>query len=150
MRSHRDHRARGVRTLLLDRRGLRLGAALFTIAALLLPGVFALTGAQPDWILGIEAAELNHHGAAANHREHGAADSEEIYSNIPGSPDHPAGHNCNPCQVLKYVASYLPQLPFFLPAGTPGPFLSVEEGVAQREGHIASLPPSRAPPQPPV
>jgi hypothetical protein len=125
---------------------LRRAVALVTIAALLLPAAFAPT-ADPEWMLGIAAASDQHVGPPVHEHPHGGADHGKDYSDIPGSPGHPADHNCNPCQVLKYLASYLPQLPLLLPASAPSALPPVVRREAQRAGHVAFLPPSRAPPQ---
>ncbi len=129
---------------------LRAAIARAMVATLLLPAAFGLGGADPEWMLGIDAAgdESARH-AALDHR-HESADDGKDYSIVPCSPGHPADHNCNPCQVLKYLASYLPQLPLLLPAGAPSAFPPLVRREAQRAGHVASLPPSRAPPKPAV
>src|SRR5712691_4878286 len=126
---------------------LRAAIARVVIAALLLPAAFGLGGADPEWLLGIDAAGDESARQAAHDLRHGEADHGKDYSDIPVSPGHPADHNCNPCQVLKYQASYLPQLPLLLPASAPSVFLPPVRREAQRAGHVASLPPSRAPPQ---
>ncbi|HEX4797705.1 MAG TPA: hypothetical protein VFV04_00310 [Burkholderiales bacterium] len=126
---------------------LRAAIARVVIVALLLPAAFGLSGAGPEWMLGINVAGYESARHAAHDHHDGSADRGKDYSNIPGSPGHPADHNCNPCQVLKYLASYLPQLPLFLPASAPNAVPLIERGAPQRAGHIASLPPSRAPPQ---
>jgi hypothetical protein len=126
------------------RRRLRSVVARTVIFALLLPAIFSLGAPDPDWFLGLAPAD----GEAAAHagHHHGVADGEKDYSEIPGSPGHPPDHNCNPCQVLKYLASYLPQLPLALPASAPSAFPPIVREEAQRAGHSACLPPSRAPP----
>ncbi len=132
---------------MLDLLRLRAAVALIAMAALLLPAAFALSGADPEWMLGIDAAGDEWNGDAAHDHRHGEVDHGKDYSNIPGSPGHPANHNCNPCQVLKYLASYLPQLPLLLPASAPDIGPAIVRYKAQCAGHIASLPASRAPPQ---
>ena len=108
------------------------------LVALLLPGVFSLTSPDPKWLLGIDDG----HPAAHHH----AAGSEHDHSAIPGSPGHPADHDCAPCQVLKYLAVGLTRPPLALPGAAPRNFPAAPRVVAQRSGHFASLPPSRAPP----
>lgn len=141
------HKARVVWNPIPDPLRLRAAVALITMAALLLPAAFALTGADPEWMLGIDATGNEADSHAAHDHRNGEADRGKDYSNIPGSPDHPADHNCNPCQVLKYLASYLPHLPHFFPASAPNAVPLIERGEPQRAGYIAFLPPSRAPPQ---
>jgi hypothetical protein len=115
------------------------------VFALILPTAFSLTAPDPHWLLGIEPATQP--AGVAHAHPAGTPAHEHRASPIPGSPDHPADHNCSPCQVLKYLASYLPQLPFVLPARAPVAFPPVERDAAQRAGLLASLPPSRAPPR---
>jgi len=108
--------------------------------------VFGLTGADPQWMLGIAPAGDQRNAHVAHHR-HAETDYGKDYSDIPGSPGHPANHNCNPCQVLKYLTSYLPHFPLPLPASAPNAVPLIERGETQCAGHIAFLPSSRAPPQ---
>src|SRR4051812_37419778 len=96
------------------RRSARAFVARVLVAALLLPAAFSLSSPDPHWFLGV--------GSATEHHQHPEGTSEHDHSEIPGSPGHPAGHDCSPCQVLKYLAIYLPQLPFFLPAAAPAVF----------------------------
>jgi hypothetical protein len=123
--------------------------ALIAILAMLLPGVFALTGADPDWMLGIEAADHGGgHSAEPVHDPHAAAHSHggQDYSQIPGSRDHPADHDCGQCQILKFLLSYLPALPLLLPAPASRPIRLEARIEAQVRALPAPLPPSRAPP----
>jgi hypothetical protein len=69
-------------------------------------------------------------------------------SEIPGSPTHPADHDCFQCQVLKHwsrcapSAIALPQVAALRGSAVqPASFME-----AQRTASIASLPPARAPP----
>ena len=107
------------------------------LLALLLPGVFALTSPDPQWLLGVERGPAAHHHADGTAHRHSA---------IPGSAGHPADHECAPCQVLKYLAVGLSRPPLALPGDDPAPFPRALRASAQRTGHLASLPPSRAPP----
>jgi hypothetical protein len=125
---------------------LRSVVARVMIAALVLPTIFPLTGADPEWVLGVNLTSRESGERAAAHH-HEAADPGKDYSDIPGAPGHPADHNCQPCQVLKSLVSYLPQLPFSLPSSAPRAVPSSDRAEPQCAGHIASLPPSRAPPQ---
>jgi len=138
-----DHRIRAAKHL---RRLVRprSAVALTIVVSLLLPGVFSLTAPDLAWLLGTAPKSGE---TAGRHHDHGAAGHEKDYSDIPGSPGHPADHNCNPCQVLKYQASYLPQFPLLLPERAPSVFPPPVQREAQRAGHVAFLPPSRAPPQ---
>lgn len=113
-----------------DRRSARSFVARALLVALLLPTAFSLTSSDPRWFLGIETETAEH--------DHSA---------IPGSAGHPADHDCAPCQALKYLALCLPQPKLVLPAAAPANFPPVARDQAQRAGHFASLPPSRAPPQ---
>ena len=89
----------------------------------------------------IEASSAAHEHASAH--DH-AADA----SDIPGSPTHPADHDCFQCQVLKHLSrcAVAPLDPpaVNLPAGDSVQPLVV--GETQFVGHIAALPPVRAPP----
>lgn len=123
--------------------GARSLVARVLVLALLLPTGYSLTAPDPHWFLGLgteaeQPAVPHHHPEGTPEHEHSA---------IPGSPGHPADHDCSPCQVLKYLAIYLPQLPFLLPAAAPVAFSRIARDQAQRAGHFASLPPSRAPPR---
>jgi len=69
-------------------------------------------------------------------------------SDIPGSPTHPADHDCFPCQVLNHLARCVPSVldpPTILwQAGCPvQPSAQLESQFA---GHIAALLPARGPP----
>jgi len=69
-------------------------------------------------------------------------------SDIPGSPTHPADHDCFQCQVLKHLSRCVLAQPVaaevMLPAGCPvRPELRVE---SQHARDVALVPPVRAPP----
>jgi hypothetical protein len=69
-------------------------------------------------------------------------------SDIPGSPTHPADHDCFQCQVLKHLSRCVPAQPVaaevMLPAGCPvRPEVWVE---SQHARDVALVPPVRAPP----
>jgi hypothetical protein len=69
-------------------------------------------------------------------------------SDIPGSPTHPADHDCFQCQVLKHLARCA-VAPLDLPAiGLPSgdAVQPCVVGETQFVGHVAALPPVRAPP----
>jgi hypothetical protein len=116
---------------------LRVVVARVLLVALLLPGVFALTSPDPQWLLGVERSPAGHHHADGTAHEHSA---------IPGSAGHPANHECAPCQVLKVLAIGLARPPLALPGAAPRNFSRAPRVAAQRSGLLASLPPSRAPP----
>jgi hypothetical protein len=123
------------------RRSARSFMARALLVALLLPTAFSITSPDPRWLLGI-GAETRH--APQRHPE---GKPGRDHSAIPGSPDHPADHDCAPCQALKYLALCLPQPGLPLPADAPADFPPAARDEAQRAGHFASLPPSRAPPR---
>jgi hypothetical protein len=95
--------------------------------------------------------------AVAHEREDSAAGlsspthgHERDASEIPGSPTHPADHDCFQCQVLKHLSRCalplldLPTVP--LQAGCAvQPGSKVESQLTAR---VASLPPARGPPLP--
>jgi hypothetical protein len=131
-----------MKTVWTGRARVRRFVARVLIVALLLPTAFSLGSPDPHWLLGIESAPER----SAHHHPAGTPGHEHDGSNIPGSAGHPSDHNCNPCQVLKYLAIYLPQLPLSLPDSAPAALPRIARDQAQRAGHLASLPPSRAPP----
>src|SRR5438105_14304331 len=108
-----------MRRLWTGRPRMRQFVARVLIVALLLPTTFALTAPDPHWFLGFETEA---EPAVPHRHPEGTPGHEHVPSAIPGSPDHPADHNCSPCQVLKYLAIYLPQLPFLLPDAAPAAF----------------------------
>jgi hypothetical protein len=69
-------------------------------------------------------------------------------SDIPGSPTHPADHDCVQCQVLKHLARCVLAQPVavevMLPAGCPVRPNARAESQHARE--VALVPPVRAPP----
>jgi hypothetical protein len=80
--------------------------------------------------------------SSATDEHHGDA------SDIPGSPTHPADHDCFQCQVLKHLARcVVPQLdPPAIPL-QPGCAVQPDgQFESQWPGHIAALPPARGPP----
>lgn len=87
-------------------------------------------------------AESDANPLSALHHQHGET------SDIPGSPTHPADHDCFPCQMLKHLSRCaLPQL--------DPPAIPLQSGCAvephgqlepQWAGHVAALPPARGPP----
>jgi hypothetical protein len=100
--------------------------------------------------------DLGAHGhVVAHEREDSAAGSSSTAhdhdaSEIPGSPTHPADHDCFQCQVLKHLSRCVlplldvPTVP--LQAGCAvQPGSKVESQLTTR---IASIPPARGPPLP--
>jgi hypothetical protein len=69
-------------------------------------------------------------------------------SGVPGSPTHPADHDCFQCQVLKHLARCVLAQPvapeIVLPAGCP--VRPEARAESQRARDLAFLPPVRAPP----
>jgi hypothetical protein len=106
------------------------------------------------WV-GVDLAAPGH--AAAHELEDSAAgasssthDHERDASEIPGSPTHPADHDCFQCQVLKHLSRcVLPLLDL--------PAVPLQSGCAVRPdsqvesqftARVAWLPPARGPPLP--
>lgn len=120
--------------------------AWFAVVVLLFPLFASLGSTHPERILGVALDGHGADGRAAGH--HDSTDHGEPYSEIPGAPGHPVDHGCQPCQVLKYLASYLPRPYLTLPPPrlrhAPRP---VEPEETQYWGPVASLPPCRGPPQ---
>ena len=79
--------------------------------------------------------------SAAHHEHHDASD-------IPGSPTHPADHDCFQCQVLKHLSRcVVPQIdPPTIPLASGCPVQPRVYVESQHAGRIASLPPVRGPP----
>jgi len=104
------------------------------------------------WV-GMDLPATDH--AAEKHTQHSHATPSSAAhehlgdaSDIPGSPTHPADHDCFQCQVLKHLTRCvvpqldLPSIP--LPSGCPvQPRDQLDSQIA---GRIAALPPARGPP----
>lgn len=123
----------------------RAALAWIVIFALQYPVLFTLAASNPKWVLGVDLR--GHDSRLHSSARHDAVDHEEDYSNVPGAPDHPADHNCTPCQVLKYLVSCLPQSLLLLSPATQYTSRPSDRFAPQRLAHIAALPPVRAPPQ---
>jgi hypothetical protein len=71
-------------------------------------------------------------------------------SEIPGSPTHPADHDCFQCQVLKHLSRCA--LPLFdvptVPLQAGCAVQPVSKVESQLTARVASLPPARGPPLP--
>ena len=107
----------------------------------LLPWI-AVDSAPHHHSVAYQEAESDADHSSASQHEHGDA------SHIPGSPTHPADHDCFQCQVLKHLSRCVvpqivpPTIP--LPSGCPvQPRVYLE---SQHAGRIAFLPPVRGPP----
>jgi len=93
------------------------------------------------------AHELGHSPAGSTSPTH---DHERDASEIPGSPTHPADHDCFQCQVLKHLSrcalpvADVPTVPLQMGCAVQ-PVAKVESQLTAR---IASLPPARGPPLP--
>jgi hypothetical protein len=98
------------------------------------------------------AASPHHHDRDGAH-DAGHVDIEQAShrldaSDIPGSPTHPADHDCFQCQVLKHLSRCVLAQPdaaeVMLPAGCPvRPDARAE---SQHARDVALVPPVRAPP----
>ena len=107
-------------------------AAWLAMLALVLPALLQIAVPNPDLLPSAEGV---------GHHEHGAP-----YSPVPGSAGHPADHECQPCQILKYQAGFLPS-PAWLPPATASRALKlIVRTNAQRTEWLAEVPRSRAPP----
>ena len=94
-------------------------------------------------------AQPTHAHVAGHSHAHGSQPHRHIDpSTIPGSPTHPADHNCFECQVLQHLARCV------FPAPVTGIVPSIvacdvapRVAVALPPVHVATaLPPARAPP----
>jgi hypothetical protein len=116
------------------------------ILALIFPLVVPLASTNPEIVLG---AALESHGAPGTGDDaHSADRHDDNYSDVPGAPGHPLDHDCLPCQLLKYLAGFLPQPEFqSLPPGLRFSIAPDDRAEPQCHGCPASLPLSRAPPR---
>jgi hypothetical protein len=126
------------------RGGWRSWVACYALVALGWP----LLGPLPS-IVGAVALVAAHevedgHRAAEPHAHHHHGDA----SDIPGSPTHPADHDCTPCQILKHLSrcTILPSEPATIALQTASPVLPQLLVESQRATRVASLPPVRGPP----
>jgi hypothetical protein len=89
----------------------------------------------------IAHSDANESSAAHHHHDGGP-------SAIPGSPTHPADHDCFPCQVLKHLSRCVPSAldPPTIPWQSGCPVQPRVHLESQFAGHIAALPPARGPP----
>ncbi len=126
----------------------RFWVACGAAVALILPSVALLPAASSGFEF--EPAHDDEH--FGTDRDGAAGTAEAHLADIPGSPTHPANHDCTPCQVIKYLAtSVLPQADLALAplerndAPPPGGRHPLPVTV-----RVAIAPPIRAPPHPPV
>jgi hypothetical protein len=104
------------------------------------------------WV-GMDLTATDH--AAEQHTQHSHASPSSAphehqgeAADIPGSPTHPADHDCFQCLVLKHLSRCVPSEPdpptIAWQSGCPvQPRDQLESQIA---GHIAALPPARGPP----
>jgi len=128
----------------------RLGIAWCALVALAWPSLGLL-----PWVLDLPsdpvAAHASLHAALelpSGAHDHAAHDHGDETSGIPGSPTHPADHDCFQCQVLKHL-SRCTVAPLDLPAINLPSGEAVQPRVVCETpfvGHVAILPPVRAPP----
>jgi len=125
--------------------GFRGGWRSFVASAALVALAWPSLGPLP-WVA---TADLHHHDVAL---QRAAADSDanddHSGSDVPGSPTHPADHDCFQCQVLKYLARCVLAQPPAPDAALPAGCTVQPEARAQSQhvGRVALLPPVRAPP----
>ena len=123
----------------------------WVVSCALLAVVWPSLGSLPWFAL---HAAAHQHTFAADDTDHDAGPtSPEGHrhteaSDVPGSPTHPADHDCFQCQVLKHLSRcvlFVPGVPEVpLQAGCPVQPLSRLE--SRSAGYEALLPPVRAPP----
>ena len=107
-------------------------------------------GALP-WIEPVDLADghlVAHHAGHSDQTSSAEHHHGIDASDIPGSPTHPADHDCFQCQVLKHLSRSAPAQ-FDPPAISPlcgSPVQPTARVTPQRDGHVAFLPPVRAPP----
>ena len=94
-----------------------------------------------------EGIEAHHSHGAGGSDEHSAEHHHDA-SDIPGSPTHPADHDCFQCQVLKHLSRcvLLPPDPPTLPPQPECPVQALTGALPRHTSHIVVLPPARAPP----
>jgi hypothetical protein len=128
---------------------LRRWLASFVFVAIAWPALGLL-----PW-LAVESAPHRHDGdhqgyeyaverPTSAHHAHGDA------SDIPGSPTHPADHDCFQCQVLKHLSRCVVS-PIEPPAIPLASGCQVQPRIRETSRHasgIAALPPARGPPFP--
>jgi hypothetical protein len=127
-----------------SRRRWRAWVASYALAAMVWPALGPLPWLDLDFAPTEQAAALppaaSPENAAHKHRTDAAQ--------IPGSPTHPADHDCFQCQVLKHLARCVLALPAApaVPALSGCPVAPPSRAVAQTAPRSAALPPARGPP----
>ncbi len=136
--------ARGVSGPALRSIRWRAGVAWVAIFLLAFPLFVPLAVMNPAAVLALRSHETS--VSSADH--HGSAGQEQEYSDIPGAPGHPSDHDCAPCQILKYLASFIaqPELDLSSP-NVPHTVASRDWTEQQYRYNVVFLPQSRAPPQ---
>jgi hypothetical protein len=130
---------------LSGRRRWRSWVASYALTALIWPALGPLPWLDLDLAPGEPAAALP---AATSDVAHEAHQHRPAASEIPGSPMHPADHDCFQCQVLKHMARCVLALPAApaVAALSGAAVVPVLGAVAQPAPRIAALPPVRGPP----
>ena len=130
---------------LSGRRRWRSWVASYALTALIWPALGPLPWLDLDPAPAEQAVVLPAATADAAHESHQHRTSA---SEIPGSPTHPADHDCFQCQLLKHLSRCVLALPAApaVPALAGAPVPPVLGAVAQHAPRIAALPPVRGPP----
>src|SRR6516164_5624168 len=123
----------------------------WVVSCALLAVVWPSLGSLPWFAL---HAAAHQHTFAADDTDHDAGPtSPEGHrhteaSDVPGSPTHPADHDCFQCQVLKHLSRCVLAQPPAPDAALPAGCTVQPEARAQSQhvGRVALLPPVRAPP----
>jgi hypothetical protein len=126
----------------------RSGVAWYALLTLAWPSLGALPWVGVDFTAAEHATarQIAHSDAnessAADHHHDGDP------SAIPGSPTHPADHDCFPCQMLKHLSRCVPSAldPPTIPRLSDCQAQPRRQLESQIAGHIAALPPVRGPP----
>jgi len=127
--------------------GWRSWVASYALVALAWPSLGLLPWIAVDFAphqhsAAYQEAAFDADQSSTAHHEHGDA------SDIPGSPTHPADHDCFQCQVLKHLSRcVVPQIvPPTIPLPSGCPVQPRVHAEPQHAGRIAFLPPVRGPP----
>jgi len=119
--------------------------ATLALIALIFPSLGALPWIAADFVAGHGIIGQHHdtHVAHGNDGPH-----EHDASDIPGSPLHPADHQCFPCQVLAHLSrcALLPPAIGAIAVVPPCPVQPAPVAMPRLAASIAQLPPVRGPP----
>jgi hypothetical protein len=98
--------------------------------------------APHDHVVLDQDAESDAGPLSALHHQHDEA------SDLPGSPTHPADHDCFPCQILKHLSRCVPSdlNPPAIPWQSGCAVQPRNQLESQFAAQIAALPPARGPP----